>query len=50
MMKIQRRYKPNEDTDKNEGEIIKKDNKSENNMPIFGEELDIPTYLRDKNS
>jgi len=43
-------YKPNEDTDKNEGEIIKKDNKSENNMPIFGEELDIPTYLRDKNS
>ena len=43
-------YKPNEDADKNEGEIIKKDNQSENNMPIFGEELDIPTYLRDKNS
>ena len=43
-------HKVNEDTDENEGEIIKKDNKSENNMPIFGEELDIPTYLRDKNS
>ena len=43
-------YKANEDTDKNEDEIIKNDNNSENNMPIFGEELDIPTYLRDKNS
>ena len=43
-------HKVNEDTDENEGEIIKKDNKSESNMPIFGEELDIPTYLRDKNS
>ena len=43
-------YKANEDKDKNEDEIIKKDNSSENNMPIFGEELDIPTYLRDKNS
>ena len=28
----------------------KVDDKKDNNVPIFGEELDIPTYLRDKNS
>ena len=47
---IETNYNSNQDTDKNKDEIIKKDNNSENNIPIFGEELDIPTYLRDKNS
>ena len=47
---IEINYKTNQDTDKDEDKIIKKDNDSENNIPIFGEELDIPTYLRDKNS
>ena len=47
---IEINYKTNQDTDKDEDKIIKKGNDSENNIPIFGEELDIPTYLRDKNS
>ena len=47
---IETNYNSNQDTDKNKDEIIKEDNNSENNIPIFGEELDIPTYLRDKNS
>tara|TARA_B100000902_G_C27305919_1_gene915458 strand:+ start:1916 stop:3106 length:1191 start_codon:yes stop_codon:yes gene_type:complete len=47
---IETNYEAKQDTDKSKDEIIKENNNSENNIPIFGEELDIPTYLRDKNS
>ncbi len=30
--------------------IETKKEEKENNVPMFGEELDIPTYLRNKNS
>ena len=39
----------NESIDEKNENIEQKDN-ADNNVPIFGEELDIPTYLRDKNS
>ena len=41
----------NKETNNNKLENNEKaDDKKDNNVPVFGEELDIPTYLRDKNS